>query len=106
MTPEGRQTKSEAVKLVSTPIEERMSAPGSALPRPLLGGLMALGFGAVFGVLGMFFIPSARTAATSLIVAGGASAVAGVILVMRFAGDPRFDPRAPTSSTSAKKPTK
>lgn len=92
MTPEGKRTTKDVVKLMP-PTSERVSAAPTSLPRPLVGGLMALGFGAVFGVLGMFLMPYTQVVGVSLIVAGGASAIAGVILVMKFAGDPRFDPR-------------
>lgn len=71
---------------------ERMSQPVS-LPRLLIAGLMGLGFGAVFGVLGMFAMPYSAPIGVSLIALGGASAICGVALVMKFGGDTRFDPR-------------
>ena len=79
------------VKLM-TPSTDRPSQ-ASGFPRKLLGGLLALGFGAVFGVLGMFFMPYAAKAAIGLIVLGGITGVIGAIVVMKYGGDSRFDPR-------------
>lgn len=82
------------VKLMTNNVADtqRMSTPAT-LPRKLIAGLMSLGFGAVFGVLGMFSMPYTVTVGVTLLVLAGASAVTGVVLVMKFGGDARFDPR-------------
>lgn len=69
--------------------------PASPLPRKLIAGLVMLGFGAVFGVLGMFLLPHAAVVSVVLIALAGVSAVTGGVLVMKFAGDTRFDPPPP-----------
>lgn len=88
------EEKQKVVKLMANAVmeTERMSQP-VALPRKLIAGLMLLGFGAVFGVLGMFAMPYSTTVGITLIVLGGVSAISGVVLVMKFGGDARFDPK-------------
>lgn len=78
--------------------------PATGLPRKLIVGLVSLGFGAVFGVIGMFLLPYTQTVSVTLIALGGISAVVGVVLVMKFAGDSRFQP--PEVVTSSPVPTR
>jgi hypothetical protein len=71
------------------------------LPRQLIAGLVMLGFGAVFGVLGMFLLPHAPTISIAFIAFGGIAGVTGAVLVMKFAGDARFDPPPPPNHPDA-----
>jgi len=78
-----------------------VNSPSVPLPRKLIAGLLLLGFGAVFGVLGMFLMPYTGATSIAFIVGGGVSAVSGAVLVMKFAGDARFDPApSPPHETS------
>lgn len=87
-----QEEQRNVVKLMAHTSSERVSQP-TGLPRMLITGLMALGFGAVFGVLGMFFMPYTVVAGIALLVLAGCSAITGVTLVMKYGGDARFDPK-------------
>ncbi len=87
-----QEEQRKVVKLMARTSAERASQP-AGLPRKLITGLMALGFGAVFGVLGMFFMPYSTIAGITLLVLAAGAAITGVILVMKYGGDARFDPK-------------
>lgn len=69
----------------------RLSQPGR-LPRKLIVGLLSLGFGAVFGVGGMFAMKYDSSIGITLLSLGAVSGVLGVFFVMKYSGDPRFAP--------------
>jgi hypothetical protein len=78
----------------------RLSQSGR-LPRQLIVGLLSLGFGAVFGVGGMFAMKYDSSIGMTLLSLGVVSGVTGVLLVMKHSGDPRFAPHPAVTPPSS-----